>query len=151
MIARTPRTEEFDSTMILMDYFKQDLEEKAPHTAHKWDENSVIKSVRHIQSHANAQWFNLYEGQRPVGFISGSFTTCPFNHDLINANIDLCYVIPSHRSYEAVRLLVEKLEEWASTHRVNEITITDTGIAGELQDYYTNMGYTTATWMHKEY
>lgn len=150
MIARSMQAQEFDITINLLEYYRDELEKTDPRTAEQWDVNSVIATVRKYAAHTNTCWFNLYEGQRPVGCISGCFVACPWNKELVNANIDLVFVIKSHRSYDAVNTLVAKFEEWAKQVDINKITITDTGFEGELTDYYTHLGYSQDKWMTKE-
>jgi GNAT superfamily N-acetyltransferase len=151
MIVRSMQPIEFDSTINLFGYYRDEAIESLPRIADEYDENSVINTIRSFASLWDHCWFNAYEGQRPIGFIAGYASECPWNKDIIDANIAFIYLLDSHKNMDNFRLLLNKFEEWAKTIKASNITAGDIGINPErTQKLYEHFGFKAGVWMGKE-
>lgn len=151
MIVRKMLPPEFDATMILFGYYRDEAIEALPKIEEQYDENSVIETIRTYSSHLDHCWFNAYENQRPVGFIAGYATALPWNNKIIEGNIAFIYLLESHRTMDNFRLLLNKFEEWARSLGATGLTAGDIGINPErTQKLYEHFGFKPGVWMGKE-
>ena len=151
MIVRTMHPNELDSTMILFNYYRDEAIEAMPKIADEYDEDSMVETVRSYASNYEYCWFNLYEGQRPVGFVAGYISQCPWNRSIITANIAFIYVLPSHRGMANFKMLLEKFTEWAKLIEASDISAGDIGIDMERsRKVYEHFGFTPMLLMTKE-
>lgn len=128
MIVRQMQSSELDSTMVLFNYYKDEAIESLPKIAEEYDDNSMLETVRNYAIRPATCWFNSYEGSRPVGFIAGGLVPCPWNKKLVSAHISFVYMLPSHRSLESFKQLMQAFEEWAKANQCYQITGGDIGI-----------------------
>jgi hypothetical protein len=151
MIVRKMQPTEFDVTINLFGYYRDDAIESMPQIADEYDENSVIDTIRTFASKWDHCWFNIYDNQRPVGFVAGYATECPWNKQIIDANIAFIFLIDSHKNMDNFRLLLGKFEEWARTIGARSITAGDIGINPErTQKLYEHFDFKPGVWMGKE-
>jgi GNAT superfamily N-acetyltransferase len=151
MIVRQMQPQEFDSTIICFQYYRDEAIESLPRIAEEYDENSVIKTIKHFASKWDHCWFNAYEGQRVVGFIAGYASECPWNKEIIDANIAFIFMLDSHKNMDNFRQLLGKFEEWARTIKARNITAGDIGINPErTQKLYEHFDFKPGVWMNKE-
>lgn len=151
MIVRKMHPQELDATIICFGYYRNEAIESLPRIAEEYDENSVLETIRMYASNYQYCWFNAYEGSRPVGFIAGYMSECPWNKRLISANIAFIYMLPSHRSMDNFRQLLTAFEEWARLIEAKEITAGDIGIDPErTRTLYEYFGFKPGVWMGKE-
>jgi len=151
MIVRKMNPAEFESTMILFGYYRDEAIQSLPRIEEEYDENSVIETIRTYSSNIDYCWFNAYENSRPVGFIAGYASACPWNKNIIDANIAFIYLLDSHRNMNNFRELMTKFEEWAKTIEASNITAGDIGINPErTQTLYEHFGFKKGVWMGKE-
>ena len=151
MIVRQLQSHELDSTVVLFNYYKEEAIEAFPSRAHEYDENSIIETIRNLSIHHTSIWLNLYEGQRPVGFIAGALAPIPWNKNLSSAHIYFLFVLPSHRSMESVQMLVDEFESWAKNCKCCQITGGDIGINLErTKKIYNHLGFRESVLMIKE-
>lgn len=128
MIVRQMQPYELDATMILFNYYRDEAIEAMPKIADEYDDSSMLETVRNYAIKNTAVWFNAYEGSRPVGFIAGALVPCPWNKKLVAAHISFVYMLPSHRSLENFKQLMQAFEEWAKLCECYQITGGDIGI-----------------------
>ena len=151
MIVRKMQPIEFDATINLFGYYRDAAIESLPEIAEQYDENSVIETVRTFASKWDHCWFNAYDQSRPVGFIAGYASECPWNKNIIDANIAFIYLIDSHKNLDNFRQLLTKFEEWARIIKARSITAGDIGIDPErTEKLYTHFGFKPGVWMGKE-
>jgi hypothetical protein len=151
MIVRKMQPIEFDATMGIWNYYRDEAIEALPRIAEEYDENSAIDTVRNFATQWDHCWFNAYEGSRPVGFIAGYASESPWNKNIITANIAFIFMLKSHRNMENFRQLLTKFEEWAHLVQARDITAGDIGIDPERsQKLYEYFDFKTALWMVKE-
>jgi len=151
MIVRTMHANEIDPTMVLFNYYCDEAIDRMPKLADEYDENSIVQTIRQYATNYEYCWFNLYEGQRPVGFVAGYLSACPWNENIIAANIAFIYVLPSHRSMPAFKQLLDRFTEWAKLCSASEITAGDIGIDIERsRKLYEHFGFTPVLLMSKE-
>lgn len=151
MIVRSLQAHELDATMILFNYYRDEAIEAMPKILDEYDENSMIETMRMYASNYEYCWFNALEGQRPVGFVSGYMSQCPWNKNLITANIAFIYLLPSHRNLDNFRQLIQQFEGWAKTIKATEITAGDIGIdIARSQKVYEHFGFKPILMMTKE-
>jgi GNAT superfamily N-acetyltransferase len=151
MIIRKMTPHEFDSTVNLFGYYRDEAIEALPRIAEEYDENSVIDTIRHYASHYDHCWFNAMDNMRPVGFIAGYATECPWNRKIIDANIAFIYLLPSHRSMDNFKRLLDKFTEWAKIIDAKNITGGDIGIApSRTQTLYEYFDFKPLVMMTKE-
>lgn len=150
MIVRKMRPEEFDATMTLFGYYFDEAVEAIPRMAQEHDENSILETIRKFASDYQYCWFNAYEGQRPVGFIAGYITTCPWNNKLVYANIGFVYLLKSHRNMANFKELYNKFTEWSTLVDAYEITAGDIGIdIDRSRTLYEHLGFEPMLLMRK--
>ena len=151
MLVRKMTGHELDATMILFNYYRDEAIEAMPKIADEYDENSMLETIRLYATNYEYCWFNAYEGQRPVGFVGGYISACPWNKQLITANIAFIYMLPSHRSLSNFKDLVNKFTEWAHTCHATELTAGDIGIDVERsRKVYEHLGFKEILLMTKE-
>lgn len=151
MIVRKMLPAEIDVTINLFGYYRDEAIESIPQIAEEYDEDSVLKTIRLMNSNYEYCWFNLYDGQRPVGFVAGYASACPWNEEKIIANIQFIYVMPSHRKMDTFKQLLGKFEEWAGTVNAQTITAGDIGIDIERsRTLYEHFGFKPQLFMSKE-
>lgn len=151
MIVRPMQPLEFDSTIICFQYYRDEAIESLPRIAEEYDENSVLKTIKTFATKWDHCWFNAYEGQRVVGFIAGYASECPWNTEIIDANIAFIFMLDSHKNMDNFRQLLVKFEEWAKTIKARNITAGDIGINPErTQKLYEHFGFKPGVWMGKE-
>lgn len=142
---------EFDSTVICFGYYRDEAIQSLPHIEEEYDENSVIKTIRARASRAEHCWFNAYDGQRIVGFIAGTIIPQPWNEDILSANIDFIFLLPSHRTLNNFKMLMARFEEWCLARDVTSITGGDIGIDIErTRTLFEHMGFKPMLLMNKE-
>jgi GNAT superfamily N-acetyltransferase len=151
MIVREMYVNEFDSTVICFNYYRDRAIESIPQIEEEYDENSVIKTIKARASRAEHCWFNAYDGQRVVGFIAGTLIPQPWNHQILSANIDFIFLLDSHRNMDNFRLLMKKFEEWARHRGATSITGGDIGIdIDRTRTLFEHLGFTPMLLMNKE-
>jgi GNAT superfamily N-acetyltransferase len=151
MIVRKMLPQEFDITVNLFSYYRDEAIESMPQIAEEYDENSVIETIRTYASHWEYCWFNAYDNSRPVGFIAGYASACPWNKNKISANIAFIYLLDSHKNMSNFKLLLDKFEEWARVIKASEITAGDIGINPErTRKLYEHFDFKPGVWMGKE-
>jgi GNAT superfamily N-acetyltransferase len=122
------RPDEFDATMTLFNYYFDEAVEAIPRMADEYNENSILETIRKFATNYEYCWFNAYSGQRPVGFVAGYMSSCPWNDQLISANIAFVYLLEGHRNLDNFRELYKEFEQWARLINAYEITAGDIGI-----------------------
>jgi GNAT superfamily N-acetyltransferase len=151
MIVRKMQPSEFDVTVNLFGYYRDEAIEALPIIAEEYDENSMIDTIRTYASKWDHCWFNAYDNSRPVGFIAGYASECPWNKSIIDANIAFIYLLDSHKNMDNFRLVLNKFEEWAKTIGARSITAGDIGINPErTQKLYEYFDFKPGVWMGKE-
>jgi len=142
MIVRPMQTQELDATVNVFGYYRDEAIGSMPEIEQEYDENSVIKTIKQYASQWNRCWFNAYEGQRPVGFIAGVLSNCPWNEKKIIANIAFVYLIDSHKNLDNFRELMKEFEQWARSVDAEQITGGDIGINIEkTKKLYEHFGF----------
>ena len=151
MIVRKMRPEEFDSTVNLFGYYRDEAIESLPKIADEYDETSVLETIRKFATNYEYSWFNAYDNQRPVGFVAGYLSACPWNKNIIIANIAFIYLLTSHRGMDNFRELMKSFEDWARMAGATELTAGDIGIDPErTQRLFEYFDFKPGVWMGKE-
>lgn len=150
MIIRKMRPEEFDVTVNLFHYYRDEAIESLPHIEDEYDENSVINTIRRHASQWDHIWLNAYVNTRPVGFVAGFISECPWNSNLIDANVSFIYLLDSHKNMDNFRELYAGFEEWAKTCKARAITAGDIGINPDrFKKLFEHMGFKERLLMEK--
>lgn len=150
MIARKMAPNEIDVTINLCRYYYQEAVEAKPDLADTWDDNSLIDGIRQFNIDYNYTWINLYDGQRPVGFIAGYVTKHIYTTKL-QTHIQYIYIMPSHRSMDNFRSLMKAFEEWTRAVGAEAITAGDIGVDPErTEQIYQYLGFERELMMIKE-
>jgi GNAT superfamily N-acetyltransferase len=151
MIVRQMQPREFDMTVNLFGYYRDEAILTMPKIADEYDENSVIDTIKTFASKWDHIWLNAYDNQRPVGFIAGYASACPWNSNIIDANIAFIYLLDSHKNMDNFRELLSQFEAWARTIKAQNITAGDIGINPErTEKLYEHFGFKPGVWMGKE-
>lgn len=147
MVVRPPRADELDTTIILMEYYR----DEANLPDGEYDSDAMAATVKNYMVHHDHCWFNLYDGQRPVGLVGGYIAQLPWSTKLI-AHIQFLFILPSHRNIENGRKLTQMFEEWAKNLGAVKISAGDIGINPErTRAFYKQVGYAdTGCWLSKE-
>jgi GNAT superfamily N-acetyltransferase len=142
---------EFDMTVNLFGYYRDEAIQTMPKIADEYDENSVIDTIKTFASKWDHIWLNAYDNQRPVGFIAGYASACPWNSNILDANIAFIYLLDSHKNMDNFRELLTQFEGWARTIKAQNITAGDIGINPErTEKLYEHFGFKRGVWMGKE-
>jgi GNAT superfamily N-acetyltransferase len=151
MIVRQMQPREFDMTVNLFGYYRDEAIQTMPKIADEYDENSVIDTIKTFASKWDHIWLNAYDNQRPVGFIAGYASACPWNSNILDANIAFIYLLDSHKNMDNFRELLSQFEAWARTIKAQNITAGDIGINPErTEKLYEHFGFKPGVWMGKE-
>jgi GNAT superfamily N-acetyltransferase len=151
MIVRQMQPREFDMTVNLFGYYRDEAILTMPKIADEYDENSVIDTIKTFASKWDHIWLNAYDNQRPVGFIAGYASACPWNSNILDANIAFIYLLDSHKNMDNFRELLSQFEAWARTIKAQNITAGDIGINPErTEKLYEHFGFKPGVWMGKE-
>lgn len=151
MLVRKMQPQEIDVTVNLFGYYRDEAIQSLPEIEEQYDSDSVLSTIRLYNSHYEYCWFNAYDGQRPVGLVSGCITSVPWNNKIFTAHIDMIYLLDSHRNMDNFRLLLNSVQQWAKTLGCTKITAGDIGINPErTQKIYSHFGFTPGVWMSKE-
>lgn len=147
MIIRPPRPDELDNTIILMEYYR----DEADLPEGEYDPDAMAATVKNYIVHHDHCWYNLMEGDRPVGLVAGYISELPWSTRLI-AHIQFIFTLPSHRNIENARRLVEHFETWAQNLGAKKISAGDIGINPQrTRAFYQQIGYSdTGCWLSKE-
>ena len=151
MIVRKMQPQELEATVICFNYYRDEAIEAMPRIAEEYNENSMVQTIRGYAIKNEFCWFNAYEGTRVVGFIAGYASECPWNSEIIDANIAFIFMLDSHKNMDNFRQLMAKFEEWAKTIKAQNITGGDIGINPErTQKLYEHFDFKPGVWMNKE-
>ena len=142
MIVRKMSPLDIDVTVNLFNYYRDEAVETIPSIADEYDEDAVLDTIRNYNIQYDQCWFNLYDNQRPVGFVAGYIVAKPWSKTSLIANLQFIYVLKSHRSLEVFKQLVNEFEIWARQFDVKQITAGDIGIDVERsQKLYEHLGF----------
>lgn len=151
MIVRKMHPQEFDVTVNLFGYYRDEAIESIPQIADEYDENSVIETIKEFSIQWNHCWFNAYDAQRPVGFIAGFITSKPWNKEIISGDIYFLYLLKSHRNLDNLKKLMNEFEDWARLCGATQITGGDIGIdIPRSKTIYEHFGFREMLLMSKE-
>jgi GNAT superfamily N-acetyltransferase len=150
MIVRKMNAAELDVTINVFGYYRDEAIESLPKIEDEYDENSVIDTIRTYASHWDHIWLNAYVNTRPVGFVAGYISACPWNKKILDANIGFIYLLPSHRNMDNFRELLTHFEEWARMAGATNLTAGDIGINPErFKKLFEHMGFKERVLMEK--
>ena len=142
---------EMDVTVNLFGYYRDEAVESIPSIEEEYDTDAVVETIRNYSILNSHCWFNMYEGQRPVGLIAGSLVQPAWTSKRFVANIDMVFLLPSHRSLDNFRDLMKEFEMWAVNSGATQITGGDIGIDPEkIRTLYEHFGFKPAVFMVKE-
>lgn len=151
MIVRPMRPDEIDVTVNLFRYYAHEAAEANSRFGEEFDVNSTIKSIRSRTIQPMTAWLNLYDNQRPVGFITGSVAQAPWNHSVMYGHIEMFYILDSHRNLNSFRQIVDSFEEWARQFKCQHISISDMGVNPErTQKIAEFVGFKPGVFLYKE-
>ena len=150
MIVRKMNAAEIDVTINLFHYYRDEAIESMPWIEDEYDENSVINTIRTHSSRWDHIWLNAYVNSRPVGFIAGFLSECPWNSSLVDANINFIYLLDSHKNMDNFRELLNGFYEWAKTCKAKNINAGDIGVDPErFKKLFEHMGFKEKLLMSK--
>ena len=151
MICRRMQTEELNATITLFRYYAGEAHKFNEELGDEFDENSVIESIRARNIHPEYIWFNLYDNNRPVGFVSACITQAPWNKEIHYAHIEMIFILESHRNMDNFKMLLKNVEEWARMFGAQKITGGDIGINPDrTKKVYNHLGFDESCFMSKE-
>lgn len=142
MIIKKMLPNEIDITVNLFNYYRDDAIEALPYIADEYDEDAVLETIRNYNIQYDHCWFNLYDNQRPVGFVAGYIVAKPWSKTSLVGHLQFIYVLKSHRNLDVFKQLVDEFETWARQFDVKQITAGDIGIDIERsQKLYEHLGF----------
>lgn len=151
MIVKPLNPRDFDITMNLFHYYRDEAIESIPKIEEEYNENTVINTIRNYAIASDSCWFNIYEGQRPVGFVAGYMVAKPWNDQQYIGHIQFIYLIETHRTLENFKMLLNNFEEWAKLAGCDEISAGDIGInVDRMKKLYSHFGFQEQLSMTKE-
>jgi hypothetical protein len=128
MIVRKLQPHEMDGQVTLFQYYFDEAVEVIPSMAEEYDENSVLETIREFAILHTHCWFVALEGQRPVGFVAGFVSECPWNKEILYTNIAFIYLLETHRNMDNFRQLMAEFTSWSKNVKAKKITAGDIGI-----------------------
>lgn len=151
MIVRPMRPDEIDVTVGLFRYYAAEAAASDPRFGDEFDVNSVIKTIRSRTIQPMQTWLNMYDGSRPVGFISGSVAQCPWNHQIFYAHAEMFYILDSHRNMNTFRQLVDAFDEWARQFNAQHISASDMGVNPQRTEMvFSQIGFKPGVFLIRE-
>jgi GNAT superfamily N-acetyltransferase len=140
----------FNVTVNLFEYYRDEAIESLPYIAEEYDENSVIDTIRTFSILESHCWLNLYQGQRPVGFVAGYLVSKPWNNQCIIGHIQFIYIIEEYRNLENFKTLLDSFQEWAVARGAKELMAGDIGINPDrMRKLYEHFGFKSLLTMIK--
>ena len=92
----------------------------------------------------------MYDGTRPVGFITGSVSSAPWNNRITFAHIEMFYIMQSHRNIDSFRQLIAAFEQWSNTFEPQHISVSDAGVDPErTKKLFEHIGFKPQTFLTK--
>jgi GNAT superfamily N-acetyltransferase len=151
MIVRQMRPDEIDVTVTLFRYYAAEAAAANSRFGEEFDVNSVIKTIRSRTIQPTQVWLNMYDGSRPVGFITGSVAQCPWNHEIFYGHAEMFYILESHRNMNTFKQLVNSFEEWAKQFNAQHISASDMGINPDrTQKVFSHLGFRNGVFLYRE-
>ena len=151
MIIRKMDPKEIDSTLTLFNYYRDEAAEAMPEILDEYDENAVLETIRTYSIQYNHCWFNVYDNQRPVGFVAGYVVEIPWSKTSLQANLQFIYALKSHRNMEMFTEMVKEFENWAKQFDAVKIMAGDIGIDIERsRKLYEHLGYQSGLIVSKD-
>jgi GNAT superfamily N-acetyltransferase len=125
VIVRRPYTNELDSTLILLEYQRDEL------NIENYDESHVFDQVKTHMTRSTHWWLNAYEGTRPVGCIGGYVVQSNFTAER-SALINYFYVLKSHRDQGIYLELLRHFKEWSRSVDAEKIVAGDIDVNQDM-------------------
>lgn len=151
MIIRKMDPTEIDITVNLFNYYRDEAIETLPKIELEYSEDAVLETIRNYTIQYDHCWLNLYDNQRPVGFVGGYIVGVPWSKTSLIGNLQFIYVLKSHRNMDVFKDLVQAFENWARQFDVTKIVAGDIGIDIErTQKIYEHLGYTAGLIVSKD-
>jgi GNAT superfamily N-acetyltransferase len=145
------RPQDFDITMNLFHYYRDEAIDSLPYIEEEYDENTVIETIRDYAILETHCWLNLYEGQRPVGFVGGYLVNKPWNKNILIAHVQFVYIIDSHRNLDNFRDLLDGFKDWAKQKGAVAMSAGDIGLdTDRMRKLYEHFGFKSELSMIKD-
>lgn len=123
MLVRPLRPQDLDNTMIMMDYYREEMDIGQDE---EWNENSVIQSIRLYSTNAECMFLVAVESDRVVGCCSG-IARKEFYNDTIETVMQMMFLLPSHRNKENYQQLLGEFLNWSHLVKSQRMLLVDIG------------------------
>lgn len=140
---------DLDAAVDLFEQYYAEAVEVLPDMRDEYDEGSMIETIRTYASHYQHCWYlGFVDSTRPIALCAGSLTPTPWNENILNANIDMIYIVPEHRSMDNFKTLVDYFNAWAAQFGARKITAGDIGINPDrTEKVYKHLGFEPACFL----
>lgn len=123
MIVRPCEPKDFDGVLTLIKYMVEELNQ-----LDDYDHNTALENLRYNATHDQYFLFVILEGSRPVGFASGMGTYWNEYSEIYQCQVNLFYILNSHRNQKTFDQLFDAVDDWADRINARYQTIKPTQI-----------------------
>jgi hydrogenase maturation factor len=143
MVVRKPQPTEFNTIINLFNYLFDELK------VEDVDMDCLIDNVRTMVVHSDYIFFAAFENSRPVGFIGGYASSNDLWTKATSLHISTIYLIPSHRTPENLKQLLNSATEWVANAQLKTITVDKSNIE-DISNFFENQNFSSLTHYSKE-
>ena len=143
MIVRKPQPDEFNAVINLFNYLFDELE------IEETDMDCLIDNVRTMLVRSEYIFFAAFENSRPVGFIGGYSSANDLWSQANSLHISTIYLIPSHRTNDNLKQLLDKACEWVANAQLKVITVDKPNIE-DISKFFENENFSSLIHYSKE-
>jgi hydrogenase maturation factor len=143
MIVRKPQPSEFNTIINVFNYLFDELE------IEEVDMDCLIDNIRTMLVHSDYAFFAAFENSRPVGFIGGYASSNDLWTKATSLHISTIYLMPSHRTTENLKHLLNSATEWVANAQLKMITVEKSSIE-DISNFFENENFSLMTHYSKE-
>lgn len=120
MLVRSLRPADMENVMILMNYYRDQMEI----VDEDWDEDAVVQSLKFYASNMQCLALVAVEGYKIVGVLLGTVKKEFYNNKHMAA-IQMFYFLPGSGNNEYYHQMYKEFHQWASTVKAEKIMLMD--------------------------
>ena len=120
MLVRPLRPEDMNNVMILMNYYKDEMQIADD----EWDEDAVVQSIKFFASNMQCTCLVAVEGYRIVGLLIGNVKK-EFYNNKFSAAIQMFYLMPGYKHNEYYGQMYKEFVAWSQLNKAEKILMMD--------------------------
>ena len=143
VIVRKPQPDEFNTVINVFNYLFDEIDEE------NINMDCLIDNVRMMLAHVDYIFFTAFENSRPVGFIGGYASANNLWTQATSLHISTIYLIPSHRTHDNLKQLLDSATKWTADAHLQLITV-DKPVIEDIAKFFEDEEFTLLTHYSKE-